>query len=538
MAVSHQVVGGDEVRSALHTVLASETFTRSQQLSRLLKYLCDSLLANGPDYIAEYTIGTEALGRPADFDPTQDAAVRVEMHRLRRRLRDYYEAEGMHDPVRIVIPPGQYAPVVTRAWEEQRATSTSPVEMDIGEAPAANLPVAVPAESLPHAQRYKIPTRQLALISVAAVVILLSVWLFRPRPGSAGTNASADSTKGAISIPSSSPLAGVRIGCGRQSSWTDRLGQIWGADEHFEGGESIEIPGQSYIAGAFDARLYQSARTGTFSYRVPLPSRDYEMRLYFIEPVYGPHHDQGGEGNRLFSVSINRQKVLDRFDILSDADGPWTADVRVFKDITPGPDGYVRIDLASINGAALLNAIEFLPARRHILNPIRLLPQDNFYTDSAGNLWTPDNYSRGGRVAIHPGPMKNTHDQEIFRHERYGHFRYAIPVDRGSYSVYIYMAEEYWGPGNPGGGGAGTRIFSVFCNGAALLRGIDLFKEAGVNYGVVRAFHHLAPNAQGKLTLSFEPEHDYASIYALEVIDEAGPDAPSYERTVTGAGRS
>jgi len=100
------------------------------------------------------------------------------------------------------------------------------------------------------------------------------------------------------------------------------------------------------------------------------------------------------------------------------------------------------------------------------------------------------------------------------------------------------MAEEYWGPGNPGGGGVGTRVFSVFCNGTALLRSLDLFKESGANYGVVRAFHHLTPNGQGKLMLSFEPEHDYASIYGLEVLDEAGPDTPSYERTLSGAGRN
>src|SRR5579884_855828 len=109
MPVSHQV-GEDELRLALHTLVTSETFNRSQQLSRLLTYLCESLIAHRTDQISEYAIGTEALGRPSDFDPTQDAAVRVEMHRLRRRLRDYYKKEGANDSVRIVIPPGGYAP--------------------------------------------------------------------------------------------------------------------------------------------------------------------------------------------------------------------------------------------------------------------------------------------------------------------------------------------------------------------------------------------------------------------------------------------
>src|SRR5260370_10006319 len=126
MPVEHQVVAEDEIRLALQTILASESVTWSQQLSRLLKYLCDSLIAHGADRIAEYTIGTEALGRPSDFDPNQDAAVRVEMLRLRRRLRDYYNTEGSSDAVRIVIPPGQYAPVVTRANGEPKEHATVP----------------------------------------------------------------------------------------------------------------------------------------------------------------------------------------------------------------------------------------------------------------------------------------------------------------------------------------------------------------------------------------------------------------------------
>jgi len=541
MPVSHHVVGEEEVRVALQTVLASETFTRSQQLSRLLKYLCESLLAHGADRISEYAIGTEALGRPSDFDPTQDAAVRVEMHRLRRRLREYYEAEGAVDPVRIVIPPGQYAPTVSRIGDEHKepppaAPSTTVIETVLPEhvEPAERAPAPPLVETQPPWFR----TRPILVLAIAIpAVILLSAWLMwhGAKPATAGGH--TDPPKLASAIALASRQLDVRIGCGRRRPWTDRLGQIWGRDEYFEGGDALEIPPKWYIPGAYDARLYQSARTGTFRYRVPLPPGTYELRLYFIEPVFGPENDQGGEGNRLFHLSINGQKVFDRFDILSDADGPWTADVRVFKDISPGPDGHVQLDFEAVkDSAALVNAIEFLPARPHVLNPVRLLPQDNFYTDSAGNLWTPDNYSKGGRVAIHPGPVKNSNDQEMFRHERYGHFRYAIPVDRGSYSVYLYMAEEYWGPGNPGGGGEGTRIFSVFCNGTALLRGFDLYKESGMNYGVVRAFHHLKPNAQGKLILAFEPEHDYASLYGLEVLDEAGPDTPSYQRTISGAG--
>ena len=60
--------------------------------------------------ITEYTIAVDVLSKSPDFKDSKDAAVRVEVHRLRKRLAEYYEQEGAHDPIRIVIPTGQYVP--------------------------------------------------------------------------------------------------------------------------------------------------------------------------------------------------------------------------------------------------------------------------------------------------------------------------------------------------------------------------------------------------------------------------------------------
>jgi hypothetical protein len=117
MPVSHQIVGVDEVRLALQRVRASETFSRSPQLSRLLAYLCGSLLTHGADPKAEFVTGMEA-----DFDLDRDAVAQAELHRLRRRLRDYYLTEGATDAVRIVIPPGQYVAVAVRTGEGPATT--------------------------------------------------------------------------------------------------------------------------------------------------------------------------------------------------------------------------------------------------------------------------------------------------------------------------------------------------------------------------------------------------------------------------------
>ena len=133
----------------------------------------------------------------------------------------------------------------------------------------------------------------------------------------------------------------------------------------------------------------------------------------------------------------------------------------------------------------------------------------------------PDNYVDFGQLSVHPGPVAGTDDPELFANERYGHFSYAIPVDEGTYSVTLYMAERYFGPGNPRGSGPGSRVFDVQCNGQSLLRNFDLFAEAGREHAVVRTFRGLTPNGQGKLLLTFSPRRDYASIYAIEVLDES-----------------
>jgi hypothetical protein len=48
--------------------------------------------------------------RPADYSPGEDNIVRVEVRQLRKRLDEYFAAEGKDEPVVIVIPKGGYVP--------------------------------------------------------------------------------------------------------------------------------------------------------------------------------------------------------------------------------------------------------------------------------------------------------------------------------------------------------------------------------------------------------------------------------------------
>lgn len=98
-------------KSELDSVLRSGLFTHAPSLVKFLSYVCAKSFEGKADQIKEYNIAIEALGRKTpEYDQKKDSIVRVEAHRLRKRLRHYYASEGANHAVQILIPPGQYVP--------------------------------------------------------------------------------------------------------------------------------------------------------------------------------------------------------------------------------------------------------------------------------------------------------------------------------------------------------------------------------------------------------------------------------------------
>src|SRR5258706_2227061 len=101
---------GERERAELASVLESEFFRRSPQISRLISYLCQKYFEGRSAEIKEYTIAVDVLGRGPEFDPQIDAIVRVDTYHLRKRLKQFYAAEGIDHEIQLVLPPGQYCP--------------------------------------------------------------------------------------------------------------------------------------------------------------------------------------------------------------------------------------------------------------------------------------------------------------------------------------------------------------------------------------------------------------------------------------------
>lgn len=523
----------DQSKAELEAVIASGIFAKAPSLALLLDYVCTKYFEGEANQVKEYSIAVEALGRPASFDPRQDSIVRVEAFRLRKRLKQYYENEGADRHLRIVIPSGQYVPRFLEngrsAGHGEARDSTDDEEVALLAAPPAvsNRALAIaptpPTVAPPTLVRPLPPSwgRLATLLGLPLMVVasVFAVWYSR-----------AHSPAKAVSVPKTASAAlgaeseETRILCGSSAArYVDRSGNVWSGDRFFRGGSVFTTPNH-VIDRTPDPELFRRRREGDFSYDIPLKPGVYELHLYFAETLFGENNTAGGgESSRVFRVSINGKTVLWSFDALSDAGGSNTADEKVFKDISPAADGILHVQFAGlVNNVPFLNALEIVPGLQGMMRPVRIVARPRNYTDQRGQVWGADRYFSHGFAVQRSEPVSNTADPEMFQAERFGNFRYTIPVAEGRYTVTLRMAETWFGPGKPGAGGAGSRIFDVYCNGIALLRNFDVFRTAGgPQRAIEKTFRGVAPNAQGKIELSFVPVVNYACVNAIEVVDES-----------------
>ena len=83
----------DSERAELELVLAALAHT--PRLEKLLRYIAERYFQNIIHEINEYNIATEVFGRSrTSFDASRDSIARVEAHRLRKKLTEYYETDG------------------------------------------------------------------------------------------------------------------------------------------------------------------------------------------------------------------------------------------------------------------------------------------------------------------------------------------------------------------------------------------------------------------------------------------------------------
>jgi serine/threonine-protein kinase len=130
------------IREHLARLLASPSISGAERLSALLRFIVDETLHGRHAELKEMRIGLDVFGRKADsYDPAFDPIVRVQMGRLRSKLRAYYNGPGSAEHVRIDIPLGSYVPVFLAVAESVARPIADPGPAHADEHRLAVLPI-------------------------------------------------------------------------------------------------------------------------------------------------------------------------------------------------------------------------------------------------------------------------------------------------------------------------------------------------------------------------------------------------------------
>ena len=154
----------------------------------------------------------------------------------------------------------------------------------------------------------------------------------------------------------------LRVNCAALEPYTDQAGNVWLADQLAEAdktwgavaGMTVDR-GELSIAGTDAPKVYQTERYSMEAYKFAVPNGTYTVCLHFAETYDGIT----GDGQRVFSATINDQPVLKDFDPYKEAGGFKKPVVKTIKGIAVTNAALVIAFTANIQNPEI-NGIEIL----------------------------------------------------------------------------------------------------------------------------------------------------------------------------------
>jgi TolB-like protein/tetratricopeptide (TPR) repeat protein len=105
-----ETVSPTAVAQELERIAMSACFRKAARCVLLLRHVTTLTLEGRAGELKEYSLGVTVFERPPSYDPRVDPIVRLEARRLRLKLSEYYQQEGLNSPVIIDLPKGAYVP--------------------------------------------------------------------------------------------------------------------------------------------------------------------------------------------------------------------------------------------------------------------------------------------------------------------------------------------------------------------------------------------------------------------------------------------
>jgi len=154
------------------------------------------------------------------------------------------------------------------------------------------------------------------------------------------------------------------VNCASDQEYTDEAGTKWLADQEFEGDATWGAVGGSTVdrllenedaevLGTDCPEVYLTERYSVEAYRFNLAAGKYTLKLHFAETFYGLE----GEGDRVFSVTVNGNEALKDFDPFKEAGGKYKPIVRTIRGVST-VDGEIKIGFVKNIQATMINGIE------------------------------------------------------------------------------------------------------------------------------------------------------------------------------------
>jgi alpha-N-arabinofuranosidase len=159
----------------------------------------------------------------------------------------------------------------------------------------------------------------------------------------------------------------IRIKAGQPTPFTDSSGNVWLAEQGFEGGDVTGPDPAPTIAGTKDPGLFLTEHYAMESFSTKIPNGKYVARLYFAET----YQNITSAGERVFSFNVQGHEFKN-FDVFVKAGGAN----RAYMEAVPVEvtDGKFKITFTSNIENPQINAIEIVPQELAAAVPPRTVP--------------------------------------------------------------------------------------------------------------------------------------------------------------------
>lgn len=172
-------------REHLEQILQSRTFAGSKRSQAFLRLIVNRAIEGDTENLHERMIGAELFGRPINYDTGNDSVVRVRASELRKKLAQFYDAEGANQdfPVRFELHRGSYVPLFLFATESAEPGAAPESKEDSGQKLTAAEVVPV-APAAPTGRRKWLRFARVGIPIAIVGALLVFGWVIFRRHGS------------------------------------------------------------------------------------------------------------------------------------------------------------------------------------------------------------------------------------------------------------------------------------------------------------------------------------------------------------------